>query len=230
MREHSGGERLVGRECAVACWRNLQRRDVIGRNRFRCLLAPWGRCAMDHFGSANNRSDLSNGTFGLRQVHRRLLGSSRHRRPGALHLSWSQVACVGRTDGSGRQDGRSSDRRRARRTLLPCSDLPFSGGRTGRVTVDSNTFHLAHSPESLRQQAHVPHCAPERERSSDLSRSVGVHDVARYLVGNGYEVVREMEHLPKHLDRLLWAIGRHQRFDGRTAAHSSVRSPSAFGS
>ena len=42
-----------------------------------------------------------------------------------------------------------------------------------------------------------------RARSPDRSRSVRVHDVARNLVGNGDEVVCEMEHLPKHLDRLL---------------------------
>jgi hypothetical protein len=39
---------------------------------------------------------------------------------------------------------------------------------------------------------------PEQECSRDLSRSVRVTDMARYLVGNGDEVVCEMEHFPKH--------------------------------
>jgi hypothetical protein len=58
-----------------------------------------------------------------------------------------------------------------------------------------------------------------------------VTGVARYLVGNGYEVVCEMEQLPKHRDRLLWLLrNRGHRHDRRTAAHSSVRPRSAFGS
>jgi class 3 adenylate cyclase len=62
--------------------------------------------------------------------------------------------------------------------------------------------------------------------------SSSVPGVARYLVGNGYEVVREMEHLTKHVDRLPscspW--NRRQHVTQDAAAHSVVRSPSAFGS
>jgi hypothetical protein len=55
--------------------------------------------------------------------------------------------------------------------------------------------------------------------------------VARYLVGNGYEVVCEMEQLPKHRDRLLW-VTTESPSPSRSAAatHSLVRPPSAFGS
>jgi hypothetical protein len=41
------------------------------------------------------------------------------------------------------------------------------------------------------------------ERSRDLPRSVRVTVMARYLVGNGDEVIGEMEHSPEHGDRLL---------------------------
>jgi hypothetical protein len=42
------------------------------------------------------------------------------------------------------------------------------------------------------------------EGSRDRTTSFREADVARYLVGDGCEVVREMEQLPKHWDRLRW--------------------------
>jgi hypothetical protein len=53
-----------------------------------------------------------------------------------------------------------------------------------------------------------------------------VTGVARYLVGNCDEVVREMEQLPKHRDRLLW-VAAESRSPSRSAYGGALISSTA---
>ena len=95
------------------------------------------------------------------------------------------------------------------------------------MTVDSNTFHLAHSPESLRRQAHVPHCAA---RARAFAGSVEVSSGA--LCGEEPRSVRLRSGMrdgasSEALDRCSFALSSLP--PTCRAAHSSICSPRTFG-